>query len=230
MPDHDFAPLRNDLILRAACNEPTSRAPAWAMRQAGRYLPQYHKEKGDRDFFACCQNPEIASNITIQPIDEFDGLIDAAIIFSDILVVPQAMGMEVDMVDGKGPVFRERLEKPKGELWKRVTENEADVKKDLGYVMDAITLTRKKLNGRVPLIGFCGAPWTLMCYMVEGGGSKMFKDVKTWIYAYPKESKWLLEKVAGVCSEYLMQQVLAGAQVSYSSIMKNILCFLELLI
>ena len=208
----DFEPLKNDLLLRCARNEPVDRAPCWAMRQAGRYLPQYHVEKGNRDFFECCRSPEIASNLTIQPIDEYPDLIDAAIIFSDILVVPQALGMEVVMTE-KGPSFPQPLRTPQDPQYAQILQNNVDVKAELGYVFDAITLTRHKLRGRVPLYGFCGAPWTLLCYMIEGGGSKLFKEIKTWIYTWPEESKKLLQKIAEVCVEYLAGQIEAGAQI-----------------
>ncbi|KAH0544165.1 Uroporphyrinogen decarboxylase in heme biosynthesis [Glutinoglossum americanum] len=184
--------------------------------KAGRYLPEYHKIKGGHDFFACCRSPEIASALTLLPIDRYDGLLDAAIIFSDILVIPQAMGMVVEMVDGKGPHFPRKLETPfatrDDRQYDGIMERDVDVKKELGYVFDAITLTRQKLNGRVPLIGFCGAPWTLLSYMVEGGGTKSFIAAKTWIYKYPEESKRLLQKIAELCVEFLAQQVVAGAQ------------------
>ena len=189
-------------------------------RLAGRYLPEYHEAKGDRDFFECCRSPEIASTLTLQPIDRYDGLIDAAIIFSDILVIPQAMGMEVVMVDKKGPHFPNPLQTPEDAQYREVMEKFVDVRKELEYVYKAITLTRHKLRGRVPLIGFCGAPWTLLCYMVEGGGSKLFKEVKTWIYKYPQASKALLEKITELCVEYLARQVLAGAQASHSKVKK----------
>jgi uroporphyrinogen decarboxylase len=179
---------------------------------AGRYLPEYHEAKGTKDFFECCRNPETASTITLQPIERFAGLIDAAIIFSDILVIPQAMGMEVIMVDKKGPHFPSPLSSPEDQQYKDVLARDVDVSKELDYVYKAITLTRQKLNGRVPLIGFCGAPWTLFCYMTEGGGSKIFKEVKTWIYKHPKETKALLEKITTLCVEYLALQVQAGAQ------------------
>jgi uroporphyrinogen decarboxylase len=149
---------------------------------AGRYLPEYHEAKGKNDFFECCRSPEIASTLTLQPIERYEGLIDAAIIFSDILVIPQAMGMEVVMVDKKGPHFPDPLNTPEDKQYKEVVEREVDVAESLDYVYKAITMTRHKLAGRVPLIGFCGAPWTLLCYMVEGGGSKMFIKIKTWIY------------------------------------------------
>lgn len=179
---------------------------------AGRYLPEYHEAKGNRDFFECCRTPEIASTLTLQPIERYAGLIDAAIIFSDILVIPQAMGMTVEMVDKKGPVFPEPLKSPDDGQYEKVMKKQVDVKAELQYVYDAITLTRHKLKGRVPLIGFCGAPWTLLCYMVEGGGTKLFIQSKTWIFKYPEQSKALLQKIADICVEYLALQVAAGAQ------------------
>ena len=181
---------------------------------AGRYLPEYHEAKGNRDFFECCRTPEIASTLTLQPIDRFSGLIDAAIIFSDILVIPQALGMTVEMVDKKGPHFPHPLKSPTDGQYEGVMKKDVQLAvEELEYVYKAITLTRQKLNGKVPLIGFCGAPWTLLCYMVEGGGSKLFIETKTWIYRYPQESKDLLQKIADVCVEYLAMQVQAGAQV-----------------
>jgi uroporphyrinogen decarboxylase len=180
---------------------------------AGRYLPEYHEAKGARDFFECCRDPEVASTLTLQPIERFAGLLDAAIIFSDILVIPQAMGMVVEMVDKKGPHFPNPLKSPTDGQYDEVMKREVDVASELDYVYKAITLTRKKLAGRVPLIGFCGAPWTLFCYMVEGGGTKLFIQTKTWIYKYPEETKKLLQKIAEVCVEYLALQVKAGAQV-----------------
>ncbi|GAD94374.1 uroporphyrinogen decarboxylase [Paecilomyces variotii No. 5] len=207
-----FEPLKNDLLLRAARGEQVERPPIWVMRQAGRYLPEYHEAKGNRDFFECCRTPEIASTLTLQPIERYAGLIDAAIIFSDILVIPQAMGMTVEMVDKKGPVFPEPLKSPDDGQYEKVMKKQVDVKAELQYVYDAITLTRHKLKGRVPLIGFCGAPWTLLCYMVEGGGTKLFIQSKTWIFKYPEQTKALLQKIAEICVEYLALQVAAGAQ------------------
>jgi uroporphyrinogen decarboxylase len=209
----EFPPMKNDLLLRAARGEKVERPPMWVMRQAGRYLPEYHEAKGTHDFFECCRSPEIASTLTLQPIDRYEGLIDGSIIFSDILVIPQAMGMEVIMVDKKGPHFPDPLMSPNDKQYQEVMEREVDVKESLDYVYKAITLTRQKLGGRVPLYGFCGAPWTLLSYMVEGGGTKMFKQVKTWIFKYPEESKKLLQKIAELCVEYLALQVCAGAQV-----------------
>lgn len=212
------ANMQNDRILRAARGERVDRPPIWVMRQAGRYLPQYHKAKGNRDFFECCQNPDVASEITVQPIDEYSDYIDAAIIFSDILVVPQALGMECIMLErgdprgSPGPHFTHPLRSPEEQQYKDIIAKEVDVVAELGYVFDAIKATKVKLKGRVPLIGFCGAPWTLLCYMVEGGGSKLFREIKIWIYTYPEESKKLLQKMAEVCVDYLAKQVAAGAQ------------------
>jgi len=207
-----FEPLKNDLLLRAARGEKVERPPVWVMRQAGRYLPEYHEVKGGRDFFTCCRSPEIASTLTIQPIERYSGLIDAAIIFSDILVIPQAIGMTVEMIEKKGPSFPSPLRTPEDQQFEEVMQRQADVKTELAYVYDAITLTRHKLKGRVPLIGFCGAPWTLLCYMVEGGGSKTWIQAKTWILNYPDETKALLQKITDICVEHLALQVAAGAQ------------------
>lgn len=151
--------------------------------------------------------------MTLQPIDRFAGLVDAAIIFSDILVIPQALGMTVEMVDKKGPHFPNPLKSPDDGQYEEVLKKKVDVAAELDYVYKAITMTRHKLKGRVPLFGFCGAPWTLLCYMVEGGGSKLFVQTKTWIFKYPQASKDLLQKIAEVCVEYLALQVQAGAQV-----------------
>ena len=144
----------------------------------------------------------------MQPIRRYSGLLDAAIIFSDILVVPQAMGMEVIMQPG--PFFPDPLNTP-DDINK--LHDHVDVYKELGYVFDAITMTRKELKGEIPLIGFCGAPWTLFAYMIEGGGSKTFQKAKSWLFKYPQESKALLMRIADVCVEYLVGQVKAGAQV-----------------
>ncbi|RDA85118.1 hypothetical protein CP532_0841 [Ophiocordyceps camponoti-leonardi (nom. inval.)] len=179
---------------------------------AGRYLPEYHEVKGSRDFFECCRDPEVASTLTLQPVERFAGLLDAAIIFSDILVIPQAMGMKVEMVDQKGPHFPHPLNSPNDAQFRMIMNCVVDVSRELDYVYQAVTLTRRKLAGRVPLIGFCGAPWTLFCYMVEGGGSKLFARSKTWIYKYPLEAKLLLHKIADICIDHLALQVRAGAQ------------------
>lgn len=207
MMGHDFPPLKNDLLLRAAWGDQTDRAPVWVMRQAGRYLPEFRKVREDHEFFEICRTPELATEITMQPIRRYKGLIDAAIIFSDILVIPQALGMEVLMQPG--PVFPHPLDTPADMA--RLPDK-VDVDKALGYVFDAITMTREKLEGEVPIIGFCGAPWTLMMYMIEGGGTKTLQKSKTWLFKYPNESKALLRRLADVCVEFLVGQVKAGAQ------------------
>lgn len=160
-------------------------------------------------FFEICRTPSLACEVTLQPIHRYSGLVDAAIIFSDILVVPQAMGMEVIM--NPGPHFPEPLKTPEDAITK--LHKVVDVKKELRYVFEAITLTRKELKGEVPLIGFSGAPWTLFAYMIEGGGSKTLQKAKSWLYMYPSESKDLLHRIAVVCAEFLVGQARAGAQV-----------------
>ena len=155
----------------------------------------------------------MASTLTLQPIERYAGLLDAAIVFSDILVVPQAMGMQVEMVDKKGPHFPNPLRDPDDGQYAELLRRDVDVAAELRYVFDAISLARRRLAGRVPLIGFCGAPWTLFCYMVEGGSTKLFVQTKTWIYKYPDATKAMLQKIAGLCVEYLALQVKAGAQV-----------------
>ncbi|KAJ3356523.1 hypothetical protein HDU83_000874 [Entophlyctis luteolus] len=207
--DADFPPIRNDLIIRAAKGEKVERTPVWIMRQAGRYLPEFRESRKRNDFFTICRTPELACEVTLQPIDRYTGLLDASIIFSDILVVPQAMGMEVQMLEKVGPYFPQPLRTP--EDLARL-DKKPDVHATLQYVFDAITLTRTKLDGRVPLIGFSGAPWTLAAYMIEGQGSKTYSKAKTWLYKYPEESKMLLRWITDLVVEYLVAQVKAGAQ------------------
>ncbi|KAI4525841.1 uroporphyrinogen decarboxylase [Schizophyllum commune Loenen D] len=202
-----FPALKNDLLLRAARGEKTERAPVWVMRQAGRYLPEFRALRAHHEFFEICRTPELACEITVQPVRRYTGLLDAAIIFSDILVIPQAMGMEVIM--NPGPHFPAPLDTPADA---EKLPKEVDVEKELKYVFEALTRTRKELKGEVPLIGFCGAPWTLFAYMVEGGGSKTLQKAKTWLFKYPEESKALLKRIADVCIDYLVGQVKAGAQ------------------
>lgn len=203
-----FPPLKNDIILRAARGEPVPRVPVWVMRQAGRYLPEFQEVRKEHEFFQVCRTPALACEVTLQPLKRFD--LDAAIIFSDILVIPQALGLKVDMVKGKGPVFEEPLLDPV-DMQQRLNFN-VDVKKDLQYVYDAITLTRKTLEGKVPLIGFSGAPWTLMVYMIEGGASKTYSKAKRWLYMYPTESHKLLSLLTNTVVDYLVEQVRGGAQ------------------
>ncbi|CAG8504479.1 17855_t:CDS:2 [Acaulospora morrowiae] len=206
----DFPPLKNDLIIRAALGEKTERAPVWVMRQAGRYLPEFREERRKHDFFTICRTPELATLVTLQPIDRYDGLLDAAIIFSDILVIPQALGLVVEMVPEKGPVLPNPLVVPE-DIDTKLQKN-VDVYQELGYVFKAITMTRKALNGRVPLLGFIGAPWTLMAYMIEGGGSNTLSKAKTWLFRYPEAAKRLLQKITDVAVDFLIGQIIAGAQ------------------
>ncbi|KAM8838964.1 uroporphyrinogen decarboxylase [Synchiropus picturatus] len=203
----DFPQLQNDSFLRAARGEETEHVPVWCMRQAGRYLPEFREFRAGKDFFETCRSPEACCELTLQPLRRY--AFDAAIIFSDILVVPQAMGMDVKMLAGKGPTFTEPLKEP--EDLQRLSA-QVDVKKELGYVFKAITLTRHKLEGKVPLIGFSGAPWTLMSYMIEGGGSTTHSKAKRWLYRHPEASHMLLKMLTDVIVEYLLGQVAAGAQ------------------
>eukprot|EP00127_Corallochytrium_limacisporum_P003629 Clim_evm17s151 gene=Clim_evmTU17s151 len=203
----EFPPLKNDRLLKAAKGEEVDRIPVWAMRQAGRYLPEFREVRKGADFFTMCRTPELACKVTLQPLERFD--LDAAIIFSDILVVPQAVGMHCEMVEGKGPVFPRPLKHPED---MKDLNFDVDVKKELKYVYDAITLTRQRLEGKCPLIGFAGGPWTLMAYMVEGGGSKLFADSKTWLYAHPEASHRLLDMLTTIIIKYLVEQIRAGAQ------------------
>lgn len=207
--DSDFPPLKNDLIFRVIRGENVERTPVWIMRQAGRYLPEFRLVREQHDFFSVCRTPELACKVTLQPIDRFDGLLDASIIFCDILVVPQCMGMEVLMVKGSGPHFPNPLVTP-ADLQKLIAD--PDVDSSLSYVYDAITLTRKTLDGRVPLFGFVGAPWTLMAYMIEGGGSKTLSKAKTWLMKFPEASHELLDRITNVVIKFLVGQACAGAQ------------------
>lgn len=196
--------LKNDLFLRACKRQPVERTPIWIMRQAGRYLPEYQAVRAKADFLTMCKTPELATEVTIQPIDIIG--VDAAIIFSDILVIPEAMGMHLEMHEGKGPVFHNpiRNENDAKQLKKVIPE------KELNYVLDAVRLTKKELNGRVPLIGFSGSPWTLLTYMVEGCGSKNFSEVKKLIYNNPKLAHKLLNDLSDTIAEYLSAKIEAG--------------------
>jgi uroporphyrinogen decarboxylase len=175
------------------------------MRQAGRYLPDYLTLKAKYDFFTRVQTPELATAITLQPIDQVG--VDAAIIFSDILVIPQAMGLEVLMEEGKGPSLPKVMQTQK-DVDELITEG---AEESLKYVYDALSLTKKELNGRVPLIGFAGAPWTILCYMVEGKGSKTWDKAKQFAYTQPALTHQLLQKITNITIDYLKHQVKAGA-------------------
>jgi len=199
--------LQNDLLLKTLRGEPTDRIPVWMMRQAGRYLPEYMVIKNKYGFFERCQTPELAAAITIQPVDIVG--VDAAILFSDILVVPQAMGLEVQLIESKGPFLPDPI-LTQNDL-KRITV--PDVDETLGYVFSAIKLIKEQLNDRVPLIGFAGAPWTLLCYMVEGKGSKTFDKAKQFCYTQPELAHTVLQMITDTTIAYLKAQAKAGADV-----------------
>ena len=199
--------LQNDLILRAAKGEAIERYPVWLMRQAGRILPEYRAVRESvSGFKELVETPELAAEVTIQPVDILD--VDAAIVFSDILVVPEAMNVPYQMVEKRGPWFEHTIRS--AEQAKRVETN-FDVEDRLGYVMEAIRLTVKGLNGRVPVIGFAGAPWTIFCYMVEGHGSKTFSEARKLLYTDPTLAHQLLQAITDVTVAYLKAQVKAGA-------------------
>ncbi|MEL6556653.1 MAG: uroporphyrinogen decarboxylase [Bacteroidota bacterium] len=201
-------PLKNDLLLRAAQGETTERTPVWLMRQAGRILPEYRKVRNSLSGFKeLVTTPELAAEVTIQPVDILG--VDAAIIFSDILVIPEAMGLDYEMIEKTGPVFPETIS----------TETDVDNLKmsdpteSLSYVTKAIKITKRELNGRVPLIGFAGAPWTIFCYMVEGKGSKTFSKARKMLYNNPALADRLLEMITQTTITYLKAQITAGANI-----------------
>lgn len=197
--------IKNDLLLRALRKEKVERPPVWMMRQAGRYLPDYLVLKAKYDFFTRVQTPELACAITLQPVDQVG--VDAAIIFCDILVIPQAMGLEVLMEEGKGPSLPKVIQTQK-DIDALITTG---AEESLKYVYDALALTKKELNNRVPLIGFAGAPWTILCYMVEGKGSKTWDKAKQFAYTQPAMAHQLLQKITDITISYLKQQAKAGA-------------------
>ena len=198
--------LKNDVFLRALQRQPVEYTPVWLMRQAGRYLKEYRDSRATAgSFLGLAKNPEFACEVTLQPIDRYP--LDASILFSDILMIPDAMGLGLDFVAGEGPQFA------------RPVRTQADVDKlavpdmnELRYVFDAVTLIRRELNGRVPLIGFAGSPWTIACYMVEGQGSKDYRLIKSMMYSQPEMLKQILSVAAESTLIYLNEQIKAGAQ------------------
>lgn len=199
--------IENDLLLRTANGEQVERPPVWLMRQAGRILPQYRALRGKLSGFKeLVETPQLAAEVTIQPVDELG--VDAAIIFSDILVVPEAMGLTYEMVEKKGPWFPKTIESLSDVEKLGVGEN---VLGELQYVFDALEVTKKELNGRVPLIGFAGAPWTIFSYMLEGSGSKTFSKARKFLYQNPKAAHLLLDKITQTTIAYLKQKVHSGA-------------------
>lgn len=196
--------IKNDLFLKALRGETVERPPVWMMRQAGRYLPEFMEIKEKYDFFTRCQTPELASEITIQPIRRFG--MDAAILFSDILVIPQAMNIEVEMKAGLGPWLPKPI-RTASDLDSVVVP---DIKESLGYVMEAIKMTKEKLNDEIPLIGFAGSPWTILCYCVEGQGSKNFAKAKEFCFTKPLAAHLLLQKITDTTIAYLKEKVKSG--------------------
>jgi uroporphyrinogen decarboxylase len=197
----------NDLLLRACRREPVERPPVWMMRQAGRYLPEYHAVRDRADFLTMVRTPELAVEVTLQPVNRLE--VDAAIIFSDILVIPQAMGMRLSVEDGVGPRFHSPLRTPA--QFDRL--HDVTIEDGLGYVLEGLRLARVELAEKVPLIGFAGAPWTLMSYMVEGSGSKSFSQAKRVLQEDPVRAHALLARLARTVGDFLVAQVKAGAQV-----------------
>jgi uroporphyrinogen decarboxylase len=199
--------LKNDLLLKAARSEKKERTPVWLMRQAGRVLPEYRRVRAlAKDFKTLVKTPELATEVTLQPVDILN--VDAAIIFSDILVIPEAMGLNYEMEENKGPLFPKTISSSKDLSQLHIAEAG-----ELQYVLDAISLTKKELNGRVPLIGFAGAPWTIFSYMVEGGGSKTFSRAKKMLYTKPELSHQLLQLITESTINYLKGQIKAGADI-----------------
>ncbi|MGY6522829.1 MAG: uroporphyrinogen decarboxylase [Mongoliitalea sp.] len=198
--------LKNDLLIRAALGQPVERTPVWLMRQAGRILPEYRAVRESvSGFIELAQTPELAAEVTIQPVDILG--VDAAIIFSDILVIPEAMGLPYEMVEKRGPLFPETVQSANDLKKLRI----ADGVDDLSYVIEAIKITKKALNGRVPLIGFAGAPWTIFAYMIEGSGSKTFSKARAMLYTQPEFSHQLLQMITDSTINYLKAQIEAGA-------------------
>lgn len=199
--------LQNDRYLRALLRKPVDVTPVWMMRQAGRYLPEYRATRAEAgDFMSLCKNPELACEVTLQPLRRF--ALDAAILFSDILTIPDAMGLGLYFETGEGP----RFERPVRSLADVQKLGVPDPEQELGYVMDAVRTIRRELKGAVPLIGFSGSPWTLATYMVEGGSSKAFTRIKKMMYAEPQTLHLLLNKLADSVIVYLNAQIRAGAQ------------------
>ncbi|MEP2936636.1 MAG: uroporphyrinogen decarboxylase [Gilvibacter sp.] len=196
--------IKNDLFLRALKGETVSRPPVWMMRQAGRHLPEFMEIKDKYDFFTRCRTPELASEITVQPIRRYG--MDAAILFSDILVIPQAMNIEVQMKPNFGPYLPNPVRDQKGVDAAIVP----DVNEALGYVMDAISMTKEKLNDEIPLIGFAGSPWTILCYTAQGQGSKTFDKAKELCFTQPEAAHQLLQKITDTTIAYLIEKVKAG--------------------
>ncbi len=202
-----MAELKNDCFLRALQGLPVPWTPVWMMRQAGRYLPEYRSSRTRAgSFLDLCKTPELACEVTLQPLERFP--LDAAILFSDILTIPDALGLGLYFTEGEGPRFQQPLETEKDIL----DLPELQVERDLNYVLEAVRLIRSALAGKVPLIGFSGSPWTLACYMLQGGSSRDFRKIKTLMYQQPEVLELLLDKLSVAVSRYLNAQIAAGVQ------------------
>lgn len=202
-----MSPLKNDRFLRALLKQPVDTTPIWIMRQAGRYLPEYKETRANAgSFMDLCENPDLACEVTLQPLERFD--LDAAILFSDILTIPDAMGLGLYFSEGEGPKFKNPLR----DMASIQNLPIPDPEQELRYVMDAVRTIRRELNGSVPLIGFSGSPWTLATYMVEGGTTKDFGKVKGMMFEMPEALHLLLDKLAQSVTTYLNAQIAAGAQ------------------
>ncbi len=200
--------LKNDRFLKALMRQPVDRTPVWMMRQAGRYLPEYRATRAQAgDFMSLCKNTELACEVTLQPLERYK--LDAAILFSDILTIPDAMGLGLYFEEGEGPKFRKPV-RTEADIDQLQVINTAS---DLSYVTDAVSMIRRELQGRVPLIGFSGSPWTLATYMIEGQSSRDFARAKTMLYTQPELMHQLLDKLALSVIDYLNAQIVAGAQV-----------------
>jgi len=199
--------LKNDRFLRALMREPVDMTPVWMMRQAGRYLPEYRATRARAgDFMSLCMNPDLACEVTLQPLERYP--LDAAILFSDILTIPDAMGLGLSFAPGEGPRFANPVRTARDVQAMPMPDPDGSLR----YVMDAVRTIRRELDGRVPLIGFSGSPWTLATYMVEGSSTKEYANVKGMMYAEPATMHALLDKVADSVITYLNAQVEAGAQ------------------
>ncbi len=202
-----MSPLKNDRFLRALLRQPVDVTPVWMMRQAGRYLPEYRATRQQAgDFMSLCKNHDLACEVTLQPLERYP--LDAAILFSDILTIPDAMGLGLYFETGEGPRFKKTVKTEADVLALPIPKAESD----LGYVMKAVSTIRGALNGRVPLIGFSGSPWTLATYMIEGGSSRDFRAAKNMMYQQPEVLHLLLDKLAVSIIDYLNAQIRAGAQ------------------
>ena len=206
---HLMTDLKNDRLIRALLREPVDRTPVWIMRQAGRYLPEYREVRAKAgSFMNLCQNPELACEVTMQPLRRYD--LDAAILFSDILTVPDAMGLGLYFTEGEGPKFKNPVRTEKDIEQLPIPDPEQELK----YVIDAVRVIRRELDGKVPLIGFSGSPWTIATYMIEGGGTKFFANTKAMMFDRPDLMHKLLDKLAQSVTLYLNAQIDAGAQVA----------------